>query len=295
MSDPIIEIIRRLAKPLAPEPTGEASVLSRLEGIRAVLFDIYGTLFISASGDIVATAAREKSDAFAQAAAACGLTIPDPVTSPDSALTETIRRRHAESRAAGAEYPEVEIVSVWAETLERLGVACSDESTLRRLVVEYENRVNPVWSMPGCREMLERLRDAGLLLGLVSNAQFYTPPLFEALLSADRTELGVRRELESYSFRIGSAKPGRELFDSAAANLNALGVSPPETLYVGNDMLNDVAPAQATGFRTALFAGDRRSLRKREDDRRVAGVSPDAVLTDLFQLLPVLGIIPSEQ
>ena len=49
-------------------------------------------------------------------------------------------------------------------------------------------------------------------------------------------------------------------------------------------MLNDVLPAKQVGFRTALFAGDRRSLRQREDDLRVSKIVPDLVLTELGQL-----------
>ena len=68
------------------------------------------------------------------------------------------------------------------------------------------------------------------------------------------------------------------------------GISAAEALYVGNDMLNDITPAHALGFRTALFAGDARSLRLRENDERVAGIEPDLVLTDLAQILHcVLG------
>jgi len=50
-------------------------------------------------------------------------------------------------------------------------------------------------------------------------------------------------------------------------------------------MLNDIYPANAIGFQTALFAGDQRSLRLRTDDPRCVNLKPDLVLTDLAQLL----------
>ena len=50
-------------------------------------------------------------------------------------------------------------------------------------------------------------------------------------------------------------------------------------------MRNDIYPAHAIGFQTALFAGDRRSLRLRADDARCADLKPDLVLTDLEQLI----------
>ena len=48
-------------------------------------------------------------------------------------------------------------------------------------------------------------------------------------------------------------------------------------------MRNDIATASAVGFRTALFAGDRRSLRWRTEDG--IKTQPDVVLTELSQIL----------
>ena len=56
------------------------------------------------------------------------------------------------------------------------------EKHLIALATEYECRVNPVWPMPGARDCLRELAGAGLALGIVSNAQFYTPPMLQALL-----------------------------------------------------------------------------------------------------------------
>ena len=50
-------------------------------------------------------------------------------------------------------------------------------------------------------------------------------------------------------------------------------------------MLNDIYPAKQLGFQTALFAGDKRSLRLRTDDARCINLSADLVLTDLGQLI----------
>jgi putative hydrolase of the HAD superfamily len=49
-------------------------------------------------------------------------------------------------------------------------------------------------------------------------------------------------------------------------------------------MLKDIWPATQLGFKTALFAGDGRSLRLREDDERCRAVQPDLVIDHLSQL-----------
>jgi putative hydrolase of the HAD superfamily len=127
-----------------------------------------------------------------------------------------------------------------------------------------------------------------LAVGIVSNAQFYTPLVLEHLLKRDLKSLGISPEMQVYSYRLGHAKPSPMLFDAARRSLATLDISPRQTLYVGNDMLNDVWAARQAGLQTALFAGDARSLRRRSDDPRCRDLEPDLVITDLGQLAALL-------
>ena len=204
-------------------------------------------------------------------------------------LLEAIKGDQSQARSRGIEFPEVEITEIWKETihrLERLGdvTGYSEDTDLGSLALEYECRTNPVWPMPRAAECLRRLHKAGLALGIVSNAQFFTPELFEPLFGCKLDGLGLDPELRFYSYRFKQAKPGAFLYEHARDELAMGGIAARQVLYIGNDMLNDVRPASAVGFHTALFAGDARSLRLREGDQRVAGVAADLVLTDLGQL-----------
>ena len=289
------EIFRRLYRPLEPIPTGEKPVLAGLSGIRAVLFDLYGTLFISASGE-VGTSCLEQGDEAALAAAleAVGIHPIGPIHLGAGCLEDAIKASHAESHTAGIKHPEVDIVEIWRKVVAELssrGVLEQrswEDAELERLAVEFEARANPVWPMPGATECLQALRQRGMILGIISNAQFYSPELFPALLG-DRAEAwGVDSDLQYYSYRYGRAKPGLELFRAAAETLGNRGIEPGQVLYVGNDMLNDIFPAFKLGFRTALFAGDARSLRRHRCDPRLDGLSPDVVLTALPQLISIV-------
>jgi putative hydrolase of the HAD superfamily len=168
---------------------------------------------------------------------------------------------------------------VWKQVLE-----LSDLGPARRFALEFEMIVNPVYPMPHLIPMLEACRERQLSLGLVSNAQFYTPMLFECFLGADLTSLGFRSDLIFLSYRFGCAKPSLKLFEFARTRLDRMGIAPRSVLYVGNDMLNDIYPATQAGFATALFAGDARSLRLRSEDPRCRTLSPDLIVTDLLQL-----------
>jgi putative hydrolase of the HAD superfamily len=79
------------------------------------------------------------------------------------------------------------------------------------------------------------------------------------------------------------------MYRLAVDSLSKRGISPESVLYVGNDMRNDIAPAARCGFRTALFAGDARSLRLRPDEPLCDGVNADIVVKELADLLHCLS------
>ena len=293
-----IDIIQQNSHPLDPKPTEVEPALPELDGIKAVLFDVYGTLFISASGDISLTSGASRGSAAEEACREAGLTITagmgDQVV---AALHAEIKRQHA---ASEHEFPEVDIYEVWQKTLESLqGEGAIDREldafAIERLAIEYETRVNPVWPMPGLAECLSAIRAAGLAMGIVSNAQAFTRDLFPALGGGDLDALGFDAALCEWSYQSRHAKPSTSMYQQVAQVLQERGIEPAGVLYVGNDMRNDVAPAAAVGFRTVLFAGDARSLRLREGDPLVAGVEATAVVTDLRQILAILRLAPESQ
>ena len=295
MTSRAIERIRFHSKPLAPQPTELKPSVQKLSQIRAVLFDIYGTLLISASGDIGLDSGAHRAAALLDVTQEFGWSLKCTGEEGIRSFEQTIRHDHAEAKAKGTEYPEIEIRDVWRRVLQKIAgeATPSDElgsTDYASFALEFELRINPVWPMPGVSQVLSSLQNAGLVMGIVSNAQFFTPLLFPALLDRTLPEWGVAQELSYYSYEHRQAKPGKILYEMAAQALSAKGILPEQVLYVGNDMLNDMAPAQQVGFRTALFAGDRRSLRLRSGDHRVHGVEADIVVTELPQLLECLPL-----
>jgi putative hydrolase of the HAD superfamily len=265
-----------LSAPLEPRPTSLIPDVASLAGIRAVLFDIYGTLVISASGDIGLAGEQDATSAFAAALAASGMKAPAG-TGPVQ-LEQAIRAFHARRKAEGVRFPEVDIRDIWREVLD----TPEDPSCL---AVEYECRVNPVWPMPGLPQLLEDLRRRGFVLGVVSNAQFYTPLMLDGFLGAPLGDLGFDAQCCAWSYRLLEAKPSTRIYEVALAGLKRPhGIKPGEVLYVGNDLRNDIWPASLTGCRTVLFAGDARSLRLREKDPCCVNVKPDRIVTELRQI-----------
>jgi putative hydrolase of the HAD superfamily len=97
----------------------------------------------------------------------------------------------------------------------------------------------------GAAEVLDRLRAAGLRLGVVSNSDGRVE---EALVAAG---LRDRFEVVLDSALVGVEKPDPAIFRAA---LDALGVAPAEALYVGDLYEVDVVGARAAGMEAVLLA-----------------------------------------
>ena len=234
---------------------------------QAVLVDVYGTLLATGLGEVAAT---EEGTPDSPA-----LVLVEPLhVFPDGfpgQLHAMIADDHEKARLAGLPWPEVDAISVFMRVLglDVLGAA--------KACVAWECLANPCAAMPGAADFLACCRKANLPLGIVSNAQFYTPLFIKAAFGLDTESLGLEESLSFWSYRTGRAKPDRFMYDQAAQALAHRGIAVENALYVGNDALNDCAAAGEAGFMTALFAGDARSFRPREASLRVAEYPPDTV------------------
>lgn len=290
-SNKLIEHIRSHSSPLDPIDAGEAVEVGLKPGIRAVVFDVYGTLFISGSGDISLAQNEDRSASLIAALETAGYKIHNRGAPWSDTFMTTLGAFRDERGKAGIRYPEVRIEEVWTRFIEDAANNgwLSGTGNIELAIVDHECRVNPCWPMPGLSSILGRLAQSNIQLGIVSNAQFYTPLLFPALLDADLTTCGINPDLCVWSFEEREGKPSTRLYLNLRDKLKAVRISPHEVLYIGNDLRNDIWPAAEAGFHTCLFAGDQRSLRWREDDPDCRSVRPDFVITDLQQLFAILG------
>ncbi len=294
-----IALWKRTFEPMEPVPTGETALLTPVTGIKAVIFDIYGTLFQSGVGDISLAEKQSGGDRnhkLYQCLLEEGLKPESDYEHWVSDLHNAITAESKQWKLKGKDYPEIDIRDIWKHCLcdwnkaGRVSLPDGHSFAVECLSMRYEAAVNPCWPMPHLRETLNGLRSKGLMLGIISNAQFFTPCLFDALLELSPDDLGFAPEGRFYSYRYHVAKPSTALYEQCANWLSKEhGITPGQTLYIGNDQRNDIMPAAQVGFRTVLFAGDKRSLRKRMEDAQASAHPSDMVITGLDQLLSVLS------
>lgn len=286
---------------LQPIDTGVEKQIGRNNNVKACVFDVYGTLLISASGDIDQAEFSDKALRFAFDQADMKLNVPEEER-PDilenmlQGFKETVKQSHKEKQNEGIPFPEVDFVKMWENVLEKYAeegiIQSYSQSKLKLFTFSFELVSNKLYPMPYMHKVLYGLKQQGLPLGIVSNAQFFTPMLMNYFLNDELTETtqipGFENDLVLYSYLIGRSKPDVNLFNELKYILwNKYGIKAEETLYIGNDMYNDMYPSDKAGFQTVLFAGDKRSLRWRENIEDVQQVHPDHIITDLRDLLTI--------
>ncbi|MBI2441884.1 MAG: HAD family hydrolase [Lentisphaerae bacterium] len=268
--------------------------LRTLPAVRAVLFDVYGTLVDSTAKPSRDYRTHRSRRTFRRQLRSTLRLAGLNASSPRAALAicntwrQCLRQARRLCGSRGIDYPEVDIRRIWRQTLQLARQNGWVRQRIKaglvaRVAIAFESLQNPVALMPGLPAALERLRQAGFRLGIVSNAQFYTPLILQALLGKSLNRAGFDRDLCVWSYRLGRAKPSDYLLKLALQRLRQkYGLTPRQVLVIGNDWNNDLAPARRAGCRTALMVGSVRSFAGTAETARRAPA--DLLLTNWSQL-----------
>lgn len=145
------------------------------------------------------------------------------------------------------------------------GVAGDPAPLIQRFLDRFWNGDN--WSVfPDVPDSLDRLRDLGLRLGVVSNAASSLLDFLDYHGLLDRFDFTVVSAVE------GIKKPDRRIFEIA---LQRAGTTPADTTHVGDMYLEDIVGAQRVGIRSFLI--DRGEHAMFPNHREPAGSLPDDV------------------
>ena len=277
--------------------TGATPDFHRDKTIKAVIFDIYGTLLISASGDIIQDSYN--TSMFKKALDYSGfqqLVPEEQLMGIHRFFREEVISEKQKAREKGTLHPELNLIQIWTQTLNRAKkegiIAFTPTSDFKAFTIIFELYSNRIWPMPGLKKTLDHLKNRKYPLGIVSNAQFYTPVIMNYFLSGslkdDEFIDYFEKDLSVFSYKLLFGKPDPCIYRELLIPLNSRELTPQDVLYVGNDMLKDIYAASTVGFKTCFFAGDQRAYRLRTGNSEVKGLKPDHTITELSQLLNIL-------
>lgn len=131
-------------------------------------------------------------------------------------------------------------------------------------------------TFPDVPEVLPTLAEAGLTLGIITNASAPMTLRDRELAALDLLDHFPACRLTAAD--VGYIKPHRQIFLHA---LDQLGLAPDEAIYVGDNLEADIKGAQGVGMRGVLRVND-------DPPAELEGVVPDAEIHTLHDLLPVL-------
>jgi putative hydrolase of the HAD superfamily len=208
----------------------------RVEGIRAVTYDCWGTLL------------RDKDWKGAMDIRIGALRRVMRISEDEAReLMDEAWSRHDEA------WKQVESFGpgrMAAYCLEVRGI--DDDPTIEYLTREFEEATRKVGvnAVEGAEETLSRLKEADLGLALICDTGLSPGRVVRELLD----DCGLLKFLDvtCFSDEVGAPKPGNEIFATA---LRALNVRPPEAIHIGDLRRTDIAGAHDIGMHAARFRG----------------------------------------
>ncbi|NLL14147.1 MAG: HAD family hydrolase [Fibrobacter sp.] len=262
-------------------PISYPSKSEKIGDIRAVICDVYGTLVNYWKPGFQNASSRSQSllNAFKTVAERFGMTETlvsiNEAELPEKTLSDfyhgLLALQHEKMAQKGVLYPEVKIEEIWSiilMLLKRRGykpeefIEASEQDIPRYLAFCYNFYSLGRDLYDGVVDALSRLKENNITLGLLSNAQFYTPIDLTLLIREqsngkydDFNEL-FDPDLTFFSYEYGVAKPNQILFRRLFDALYEFQILPSQTILVGNDLLLDIEPAIEAGMKTAFFTGD---------------------------------------
>lgn len=261
------------AVPLDPRPPFD------LSSIRGVLFDAYGTLFEfgtpqfrAATGAILAEQRIETDfEAFYQSWV--------EAYSPSGVWGEQSPNRAQPYRDHSLNGPLPTWHSQWEIWRRQFASALAThglEGDPDRAADTLRHQLGEADPFEEAHDLVERLDERGLTLGLLSNAD---EDFLQRALSRARLRFSVIQTSES----LRAYKPHRAVFLAACERL---GTEPNETLYVGDSPIADVGGAHNAGLRTVWVRRVRDVEPSGEEQATAGGDSPAESAGDMLSRLP---------
>jgi FMN phosphatase YigB (HAD superfamily) len=212
--------------------------------IHAVIFDVYNTLLTVEPGqpDVDAGWADLCCNFFQE---------PPRLTWKElgTACDAEISRRQLQARDMGIRFPEIiwpDIIRTILPEWRRLPSDHQSEFLFRHAQLARSVKINPQ-----AAQTLPWLKQHGILLGILSNAQDYTlRELDQALRAVNLDRSLFEPWLCFWSFENGFSKPDPHCFRLLTQRLSLRHIHPEQTLMIGDRLDNDIEPARRFGIQT---------------------------------------------
>lgn len=283
--------------------------LVRLSRVRAVLWNVYGTLLAVTGGELYLEHPQKllmdlALDKTVQEFKMWGSMTRKP-GQPAEYMAQIYSQVLAEQKGVtvgGERHPEVSVERVWEAIVKKLiqkdyrwdtNFFGALNEYARKIAYFFHVSLQGYACYPGAAAALRAVAAAGLEQGLLADGQSFTCVQLQRGLAAQDADLKLDEvippELRTLSYETRARKPSERIFRQALHTLTEKGIKPDEILHVGSRLTLDLVPAKKLGMKTALFAGDRASLQATPEQLKEPASRPEVLLTELEQIADVVG------
>jgi len=188
---------------------------------------------------------------------------------------ESYRRRSRDNVERSTE-------SVVRDVMASFGYENPDDHLVRRAVDAFYHASEVRWEpMPRVHETLDRIRAAGLKIGLISNAGDVAN--IDRLLS--NAGLAGHFDPQIVSAGVGIRKPAPEIFQMV---LDAWDCEPQEAVMIGDMLGADIIGAQRVGLHNIWITLD---ADHKENHQYKQSIHPEFAVTHLYEIVDILSYL----
>lgn len=299
-------------RPPAPKSAKARPFSAHLAGIRAVTWDIYGTLLQVPDGQLNFDPKPQLRLEVALEKTIAEFNMWNSMTRKPGAPWEYMIGQYrdvlADEKLRGGgqvrrgDLPHTSLGRVWKTLIERLQQkeyeydydqygSLSEFS--EKVAYFFHSALQGTAAYEDALKILKYVTKLGLAQGFVADAQPFTLLQLVTALQEQGKLPPIRQlfppDMMVLSFTSGARKPSPSLFETMAERLRINGLQPTEVLHVSARLQDDIIPAKKAGFRTALFAGDAASLDAPKELLAEKENQPDRLVTSLRQIARVVG------
>ena len=297
--------------PIAPEQVARKAEpkLKPLPGIKAVAWNVYGTLLRITDGDLLLLPDQPLRMQVALEKTIKEFNMWHSMTRKSMAPWEQLLAQYKDelhemqtiAPAEKGDVGQVDVRRLWRKLLSKLelkeytyDVDFYGDATeyAEKVAFFFHSCLQGVAAMNKAASVVKGIAEAGLAQGLLSDGQSFTLVqllrAFQATTKLPSLKGFFTPGCVTLSYDVGVKKPSRTLFVNALDAFSRLGLEPAEVLYVSSYWPDDLTVAKQLGFRTALFAGDKNSVRADAEEMFTSNLRPDRLLNDLAQIRNVL-------
>jgi FMN phosphatase YigB (HAD superfamily) len=298
-------------KPPQLQPIKARPHTKPLRGIRAVLWNLYGTLLRVTDGEPLLyhhTALRmqvalEKTITEFNMWNSMKRTPGAPWEYMLQKYRGVLEDLELRTPVESGDFPQVVSSRIWRQLIEMLeqkeytydrDFYGEPDDFAEKVSYFFQANLQGVEASPSSLHALAACANARLVQGVLADTQPYTlTQTLRALQEQGKVPpLGrlFDPNLMSLSHEMGVRKPSESFFGTAVERLARREITPKETLYVSSRIQGDLAVARQYGFRTVLYAGDKSSFKASPQELSHADVRPRRLITDLRQIRTLIGI-----